>query len=270
MCRVGGHNRHIESEGSMLDTLDGLVGLLRKTPQILQPRDGFTVRAGDLYCPPCGESRKVYVEPVYSPPMTHGGGLNLAGGIAEQLVPSLFVYSCVQCEAKFTAIVYNSPDGPALAVLPSCRGGLTTPHTPEGVGFYLDQAHKAQSIGANSATIAMFRGALEHLLFEQGYKKGMLGEKIKQLTDDISSGTAPKWALGLDVEFLNVLKDLGNGSIHPNDGDVKKQSELDNELLERVKTTFQMLLYLVYEEPFKKDELLSSLRVKANILKKKK
>jgi hypothetical protein len=136
------------------------------------------------------------------------------------------------------------------------------------VAFYLDQAHRAQSVGANSASVAMFRGALEHLLFEQGYQKGMLGEKIKQLSEDISSNTAPKWALELEIEFLKVLRDLGNGSIHPNDGDVKKQAVLDNKLIEQVKAAFQMLLYLIYEVPVKKNELLSSLKITANVLKK--
>lgn len=252
----------------MLDTLETLVEVLTKNANILSPRNGATMRAGDLYCSACGESRKMYIKAVFSPPMSEGTGLNLAGEIVKQLVPSLFIYSCVQCDTKFTAIIYNSPTGPALAVLQSCHGGLTTPHTPEGVAFYLDQAHKAQSVGANSASIAMFRGALEHLLFEQGYQKGMLGEKIRLLSDDIASNTTPKWALELEMDFLNVLKDLGNGSIHPNDGDVKKQSALDNKLIVQVKTAFQMLLYLIYEVPLKKTELLSSLRAKANVLKK--
>jgi hypothetical protein len=33
-------------------------------------------------------------------------------------------------------------------------------------------------VGANSAAVAMFRGALDHLLFEQGLKKGMCGQKL--------------------------------------------------------------------------------------------
>jgi hypothetical protein len=114
----------------------------------------------------------------------------------------------------------------------------------------------------------MYRGALEHLLFEQGYKTGMLGSKIAKLLEDIQKGTAPKWALELETEFLNVLKALGDGSIHPNDGDVTKQAALDSELLARVNETFQMLLFLVYEAPHKKQDMLAALRTKAQVLKK--
>lgn len=250
----------------MLDTLETLVEIVSEFPRIVTDRS--SMRAGDLYCPACGDSRKMFITPIHTAPESKHLGLNLAGEIDKQLVPSLFIYSCVQCDTKFTAIIYNSATGPALAVLQSCHGGLTTPHTPKGVAFYLDQAHKAQSVGANSASIAMFRGALEHLLFEQGYKKGMLGEKVRKLLDDIDSKTAPKWASELEIDFLKILKDLGNGSIHPNDGNVKKQAVLDNKLIVQVKAAFQMLLYLIYEVPFKKTELLSSLKVKANILKK--
>src|SRR5262249_41130742 len=147
-------------------------------------------------------------------------------------------------------------------------GGLTTPHTPDGVGYYLDQASKAQSSGANSAAIAMFRGALEHLLFEQGYQTGMLSSKLTQLETQIKNGQAPKWAIDLDMEFLDVMKELGNGAIHPNNGDIKKQRELDNDLIERVKETFHMLLFLVYELPHQKQQKLSALKAKATILKK--
>lgn len=109
--------------------------------------------------------------------------------------------------------------GPELAVLQSCRGGLTTPQTPPAVAYYLDQAQRAQSVSARSAAVAMYRPALEHLLYEQGYKKGMLGTKLTDLEKDIAAGTAPKWAAELDTEFLALLKELGNASIHPNDGE---------------------------------------------------
>ena len=68
-------------------------------------------------------------------------------------------------------------------VLPNRTGGLAMPNTPEGVAFYLDQAAKSHSVGANSAAIAMYRGALEHLLFQQGYKTGMLANMAgRQMT----------------------------------------------------------------------------------------
>jgi hypothetical protein len=166
----------------------------------------------------------------------------------------------------FTSVLYRGPEGPALATLPSTHGGLTTPHTPPGVAYYLDQAQRAHSVGANSATIAMFRGALEHLLFEQGFKTGMCGKKLADLEAEIVAKTAPKWAYELDTEFLQVMKELGDGSIHPNDGKVENQEKLDSSLIAKVKHTFQMLLFLIYEVPLHKQDRLSALR--AGVIKK--
>ena len=59
----------------------------------------------------------------------------------------------MQCDTEFTAVIHRGPTGPALAMLPSCFGGLTTPHTPDSVKYYLDQAQRCQSVGASSAAI---------------------------------------------------------------------------------------------------------------------
>lgn len=165
----------------------------------------------------------------------------------------------------------SSTTGPEGQRSPCCRvvPADSQHHTrPPVFAYYLDQAHKSRSVVANSAAISMYRGALEQLLFEQGYETGMLGQKIAKLLDDIRKGAAQKWAMELDTEFLDVVKALGDGSIHPNDGDVTKQATLDNELLARVNETFQMLLFLVYEAPHKKEEMLTALRTKAQVLKK--
>ena len=104
----------------------------------------------------------------------------------------------------FTALVYQGPAGPDLVVLPSQPGGLRTQHTPESVAFYLDQAQRAESVGARSGAAAMYRGALEHLLFEQGYRQAMLGPKLERLERDIqfwpSVGPGPRDRLPLGSE----------------------------------------------------------------------
>ncbi len=251
----------------MLDRIDGLVEALKRNPRVLL---GQIVQTGSLYCSACGDERRMSILVVSAPRDVVSAAQRGAVGYGQttDFVPSLLALACVQCEARFTGVIYNGPDGPDAVILPSIRGGLTTPHTPLGVAYYLDQAHRAEVVGARSAAVAMYRGALEHLLFEQGYKTGMLGKKLETLEEDIGKGTAPKWAADLDTEFLAVLKDLGNGSIHPNDGDVTKQSALDEELVRKVKATFLMLLFLVYEAPHKKQEHLNALKTKAQVLKK--
>lgn len=176
--------------------------------------------------------------------------------------PTLFLASCRQCNTKLTIIVYAGPDGPDVAILWSVRGGLRTPATPAGVTYYLDQAARCEALGARSAAVAMYRGALEQLLHEQGYK-GMLNAKITALEKNLTDKTGPDWIHRLKPDFLRVLKDLGNGAIHPNDGDITRQQAFDTELLIGVRVTMEMLLELVYEQPGRDARLLQRLQTSA-------
>lgn len=205
--------------------------------------------AGTLHCPKCGDSRRMDIYVSYKPS---------PGGADPPLLSKL---TCVQCDTVFTAVLYQGPEGESLAVLPSTYGGLTTPHTPPGVSYYLDQAQRSRAVGANSAAVAMFRGALEHLLFEQGFTDGMCGKKLVDLEAAVKAGKAPKWAYELDGEFLRVMKQLGDGAIHPNDGNVDGQKVLDGDLIARLTHTFQMLLFLIYELPHEKQKRLDGLKV---------
>jgi len=211
------------------------------------------LRVGELHCPRCGGVRRMDMSLKFKTPYKLDP-------------PMLAELHCGECDAIFTAVLYKGPDGDALAVLPSTYGGLTTPHTPTGVGYYLDQAQRAHGVGANSASAAMFRAALEHLLFDQGYKDGMCGKKIADLEAAILAGTAPKWAYDLNDELLRVMKQLGDGAVHPNDGDVEKQKVLDADLIATVKKMFEALLFLIYEAPIRQKEHLAAM--KAAIVKK--
>jgi hypothetical protein len=234
--------------------LDEMPEFVRVLGVLEENRNNNYLRQGELYCPKCGGVRRMDMS------------LKFRHERYGQDPPVLATLRCGQCDTIFTAVLYKGPKGSGLAVLPSTYGGLTTPHTPEGVAYYLDQAQKAHSVGANSAAVTMFRAALEHLLFEQGFKDGMCGKKLGDLEKAIKEKVAPKWAYELDIEFLTVMKQLGDGSIHPNDGNVKKQSVLDSELIAQIRHTFQMLLLLVYELPLQKQERLSAM--KAAVIKK--
>jgi hypothetical protein len=113
----------------------------------------------------------------------------------------------------------------------------------------------------------MYRSALEHLLHEQGYPKGMLAEKLAALEAAIKAGTAEKWAMNIDPAFLRVIKDLGNGAIHANGGDHTKQSAIDTTVLGAVHATVKELLHVVYEEPLVKAARLASLKGAAATVK---
>jgi hypothetical protein len=218
---------------------------------------------GEMHCSRCSGSRRMKIT-LYYPDASEfvRAASRLAG--RDIICCSL---SCVQCDAQYYVLKYPGPNGPALAVMSNTHGGLSTQHTPEAVAYYLDQAYKAHCVGADSAAVTMFRSALEHLLYEQGYQTGMLGPKIAKLEADIAKGGGPAWARDLDTEFIKVLKDLGNAAIHTNSGDIKKQAHIDSELVSLVQATFFALIQVVYEIPKQKTMHLTALQARVKLMK---
>jgi hypothetical protein len=163
--------------------------------------------AGDIYCPGCGGPRRLRLTPL-SPlrtpavrpnPLELGPpGLDVSdadtSAIAVQLAPAIVHGVCLQDDTGFTFVLFKGPEAFELVVLPDKRGGLATPYTPASVAYYLDQAQRAQSAGAVSAAIAMYRSGLESVLHEQGFTARMLGPKINELEKAINAQTAPRWA----------------------------------------------------------------------------
>lgn len=212
-----------------------------------------------IYCPGCGDWRVVVLE------LRHWGDWNGYGPTN----PVLAGLSCFQCKLDGSALLCDGPAGDDLVIVWPKAAGLSTPNTPTAVGYYLDQAARSESVGARSAATAMYRAALEQLLYEQGFDTGMLNAKITALEAAINnnSSTTPAWARRLEPDFLKVIKDLGNGAIHPNGGDISKQDALDADLLRHVHATMHELLDLVYEEPRRRAERLAALRSAANVVK---
>ena len=268
----------------MMDNLDGFIQSVFITEQSdcvgKNPGCGigyYTIRlnkdlVGNMYCPKCCADRRMIVSLQYSE--NYLKEILLQNNIGEdpcikeiksKLLLSLWTFKCVQCDTYFTVVFYSGANGTEMAILPSCNGAVVTPNTPPSVAYYLDQAYRAKSIGANSACIAMYRGALEQLMYQQGFQKGMLDNKIKKLEEEILDGTAPQWAKEFGTDYLFYIKKLGNGAIHPNEGDVEKQKELDNQLIEIVDVLFAKLLYKIYEEPNKELERNNIIKEKAKL-----
>lgn len=269
-----------------IDSLDGLAWTLFQELKVLSAL-GLGIE-GDMHCSKCGGSRRMDVQVSYTPvtwdyvnealnvaAWAPGNGLDLSNPRAvgevmgEHLAPSLFRYRCLQCSTTFAAVIYMGATGPDLAVLGTHPGGLTTPHTPPVVAYYLDQAQRARSVGANSAAVAMYRAALEALMFEQGFTPRMLGPKLAELKLRMKNGTAPKWADGLDTEFMDLIGRLGNASIHVDDPDPSKQSAIDQELLVTVNELIQLLLFTVYDAPIMGQNRMNLLRAKLTAMKTK-
>jgi hypothetical protein len=225
-------------------------------PQSQEGEAGFTVANG-LYCVRCGGHRRMGIRRiVWTGDSDNKRALFDKTSGTYSGTPGLFGVMCVQCNLGHDVLVHQGPDGPELAIFSPERGGFSTPHCPENVRYYLDQAHRAESVGATSGAVAMYRSALEMLLYEQGYTDGMLNKKIESL---MSSTAAPAWRDQIDPDYLGVMKELGNAAIHPNDGDIEKQTALDRSLLLQIRMVFEELLDRVYERPAKDAERKANL-----------
>ncbi|UCE61721.1 MAG: hypothetical protein JSU63_08225, partial [Phycisphaerales bacterium] len=235
---------------------------------------GRSVDEGSLYCPTCGADHRMALMKRHSRReyKSEEHPTNAPSNLIN-LTPHLFLASCTDCKTEFTLLIYAGPDGPSLAVFSNEYGGLSTPHTPDPVNYFLDQAHRAETVGATSAALAMYRSALEQVLFEQGYTRKMCGNKLRDLQRAIEAGQAPQWALEVETDFLDVLKQLGDHACHvgpavqssdsDNDSepyDPNTEADTERQLLPAVRATFTHVLDTIYEREHKKQEQLATLR----------
>jgi hypothetical protein len=179
----------------------------------------------------------------------------------------MYLALCVQCDHLYVLVVHPGPNGIELAALPASYGGLATPNTHPAVAYYLDQANRARSLAAFSAAAAMYRAALDQLLFHEGFENGMLGKKISDLE---KAASPPTWFKDLNPVYLEVINELGSGAIHPNDGDHKKQEAIDRNLTEAVDSMFTEILDRIYERPKIEADRLAKIKAATAQLRKKK
>lgn len=220
----------------------------------------------EQFCPHCGAIRKCELTDIssqneYKYTMDEKAYCNNA-------LPYVYETRCLQCEHKAVLVIYTVENETRLAVLHDTYSGCITPNTPSEAKYYIDQAFRARSMGAYSAAMAMYRSALEWILYDQGYNNGMLGKKIDELQKDITNGKAPKWAMEINVDFLMAIKEIGNGAIHTNNGDINKQKDIDNDLIEIVDVVFAELLDKIYEQPSRSTNNLNKLKQVVSNIKK--
>jgi hypothetical protein len=73
----------------------------------------------------------------------------------------------------------------------------------------------------------------------------------------------------VDPDYLNVIKDLGNASLHTNEGDIEKQRVFEAKLIREVQALFLELLDTIYEQPERKKQRLTGLKSAVESLKRK-
>ena len=231
-------------------------------------RPAAWVSSTKVYCPVCAKDRSVKIDA-----FLHTGPLTRLARVQQRTTkqvfdasewgPSLLVFTCEQCFLTLNCLVFDELSeiktgdtqcDTRLVVFPSRAGGLSTPHTPAEVKHFVDQAYTCQSVGANGAAIEMYRVALEQLLYEEGYKDGMLNSKIEAMEADRNAGTAKPWAADLDMDMLHILRKLGNQIAHPKDA--AALTTFDSDTIIGVQEVFQFLLADIYERPKEQEKLM--------------
>lgn len=253
-----------------LDTPEGLLAELRKNFQ--QQR---WISEGKLFCPSCCAPRRVQLfrALLTANAVSFTGREDISANwkspeSLEEFVPSLLVAGCLQCTKGIDILLHKGPEErPNILLLPRFFGGAGSAEAPESVSFYLDQAYRAHAIGANSAAVAMYRSALDQLLYQQGFAtERELGRKIEALKSAIKDGSAPPWALQLGADTLTLVNALGKGAVHAKAGNVTQQKVLDDDLVRALDEFFQSLLYEVYERDARSQELEKGLANKVRLL----
>lgn len=166
----------------------------------------------------------------------------------------VYVHTCRQCHNE-TFLIKHTVDGePTLTFVYSTVLQYDTSCVPEGINYYMGQAFKSKSVGAYSAAMAMYRSALEFLLYESGFDENRLVDKIKSFEDK-----PPDWATSLSSQFMGIIRELGNDSVHPNRGNISEQEKFDFDMLEAVEITLNELIERAYIFPQKEKDRLSVL-----------
>ena len=252
------------TEPADMTTIEGLTAGLGQTHGVHGSRTLLSGTPNGTHCPQCGDVRRMRVEAMHrsSPPTPTMASaealLRSKNDMSDpENLPSIFGLTCVQCSEKILVVAYVGPNGPEVVALPSTYGGLSTPNSPDTVTYYLDQAERSYAVGAHSATMTMYRSALEQILLEQGYDARMLGPKIAQLEEDLDP---PRWYRDLEPEFLDIIRKLGNLATHASERGVDEQRALERELMGEVRALFVELLDDIYEQPARRSERLRKLR----------
>jgi hypothetical protein len=223
---------------------------------------------GKLFCPQCGGERRMFFSELYVAydafyTRMGDGGIQKPAELykGRGLLHAVFALGCAQCDATFIALLYESPAGNSLCILPSTYGGPATPNSPDSIKFYCDQASRAASVGAYTAALAMLRPAVDIVLELQGYQKKWLGDKLAELEKDINAGSGHRWTMQYDCEFLVALKKLANDALHTRAADIKTLSEIQDETLYRhSEIAVAQLLDVIYERPERDQRRLAKLK----------
>ena len=260
----------------MINTLNGLIeSILKNKNGITYFEDSITntkyevvAFQGEYYCPNCGivvqsNVRLLTNSNILSKITKRSDNYNYSTKYVFNNLPWFFEATCSKCQENANIIIYQSSNDIQIAVVYSANAGYVPINAPDGVKYYIDQVYKARSAGAFSASMAMYRAALECIFVEQNFVNGTIKEKIKRLEDLIAERRGPDWISSVNPSILKYINIIANNAIHVNT-DIDSQKLIDEDLLQVIDNVFAELLDKIYSQQIKNRNNLDVLKSKAD------
>jgi hypothetical protein len=88
----------------------------------------------------------------------------------------------------------------------------------------------------------------------------MVGKKIADLESDMKNGKAPNWSRDLNTEYLKVIKELGNSSLHISAADIQSEKSIETMDIKEVELALDRMLFVIYEKSKEEDASLKRLK----------
>ena len=154
----------------------------------------------------------------------------------------IYKHTCAQCENEIFLIKHPVDGQSSLTFVYNAEIQYDWSCVPDGINYYMAQAFKSRSVGANSAAMAMYRSALEWLLFSLGFKEKDLNIRIDQFEES-------EYSEKIGTEFMDILRLLGNNAVHVNDGDLSLQKSFDDDLLNSTEELLNELINQIFIGP---------------------
>lgn len=218
--------------------------------------------SGKLWCPACHMLNRFSVTPIFVAinqefKSAQSTWVSVDANLSNA-VSSEFKFGCVTCATSCLAFIVKTSEGPNIFIHFAENGSMATQHTPENVKFYLEQARRCYSVKAYSATLAMYRNALDGILSCTGYKTGTLSKRLDKLQDDIKEEKAPKWAQSFALPYVRVLKTLAT-SVPADTHDIDEEKAITDQLVQMIELALAEMLDLAFEKDIREQENLAKL-----------
>jgi len=145
---------------------------------------------------------------------------------------------CSNNTCSMTVMIVSDTHGEIVKAWPSRVGGKQFPDVPEFIAAAANEAHICLSVGAHRAAVAMARAVVEATAKGHGVDKGLLAQKIEEMSKQGIISPAMR-------EAADEVRFAGNEVAH---GDLAEEP-LDKEDAEEVLSLMDAILLRVYQEP---------------------